>query len=111
MPLARLLFRRLRLPPRADSLFGFAIGSCLMAIMGTDPELLSRYLAAHDEAAFGALVQRHLNLVYSVALRQVGGDAHLAQDVAQRVFADLASLSTSRTCAPNAIRTPISRVR
>lgn len=61
-----------------------------MAIMGTDPELLSRYLAAHDEAAFGALVQRHLNLVYSVALRQVGGDAHLAQDVAQRVFADLA---------------------
>src|SRR3954462_9334020 len=58
--------------------------------MGTDVELLSRYTATHDEHAFDALVQRHLNLVYSVALRQVGGDAHLAQDVAQRVFADLA---------------------
>lgn len=58
--------------------------------MGTDADLLSRYAAAHDERAFRALVQRYLNLVYSVALRQVGGDAHLAQDVAQRVFADLA---------------------
>jgi RNA polymerase sigma factor (sigma-70 family) len=61
-----------------------------MAIMGTDAELLSRYATAHDEGAFGTLVQRHLTLVYSVALRQVGGDAHLAQDVAQRVFIDLA---------------------
>ena len=58
--------------------------------MRTDSELLGRYAAVHDEGAFGALVQRHLNLVYSVALRQAGGDAHLAQDVAQRVFADLA---------------------
>jgi RNA polymerase sigma factor (sigma-70 family) len=73
-----------------DFLFGFAIGSCQGAIMVNDAELLRRYAAAHDEAAFGALVQRHLKLVYSVALRQVGGDAHLAQDVAQRVFADLA---------------------
>jgi len=28
--------------------------------------------------------------VYSAALRQVGGDVHLAQDVTQTVFADLA---------------------
>lgn len=58
--------------------------------MATDAELLSRYAVRHDERAFGALVQRHLTLVYSVALRQVGGDAHLAQDVTQRVFTDLA---------------------
>src|ERR1043165_5554303 len=58
--------------------------------MATDADLLRRYAAAHDAGAFGALVQRHLNLVYSVAVRQVGGDAHLAQDVAQRGFVDLA---------------------
>jgi RNA polymerase sigma factor (sigma-70 family) len=58
--------------------------------MTEDTELLRRYAADHSEAAFAELVQRRLDLVYSVALRQVGGDAHLAQDVTQRVFADLA---------------------
>jgi RNA polymerase sigma factor (sigma-70 family) len=43
-----------------------------------------------SEAAFAELVERHLPLVYSTALRQVGGDAHLAQDIAQTVFAALA---------------------
>ncbi|MEY2882265.1 MAG: hypothetical protein RLZZ15_4645 [Verrucomicrobiota bacterium] len=58
--------------------------------MGTDAELLHRYLDARSEAAFAELVQRHLNLVYFAALRQVGGDAHRAKDIAQSVFTDLA---------------------
>jgi RNA polymerase sigma factor (sigma-70 family) len=58
--------------------------------MSDDAALLRRYAEDRSEAAFGELVRRHLNLVYAVALRQCGGDAHLAQDVAQRVFTDLA---------------------
>lgn len=58
--------------------------------MTTDAELLQRHVRDHSEAAFAELVQRHLALVYSTALRQVGGDAHLAQDVAQTVFTALA---------------------
>src|SRR5258708_28492728 len=58
--------------------------------MPTDTELLRRHADEKSEPAFGELVRRHVNLVYSVALRQCGGDAHLAEDVAQRVFTDLA---------------------
>ncbi|MDB6170314.1 MAG: polymerase, sigma-24 subunit, subfamily [Verrucomicrobia bacterium] len=58
--------------------------------MSTDPELLQRYADEHSEEAFAELVQRHVNLVYSAALRRVGGDAHLAKDVAQQVFTALA---------------------
>lgn len=58
--------------------------------MNTDADLLRRYAHDRDEPAFTELVQRHLGLVYAVALRRVGGDAHLAEDVAQRVFAVLA---------------------
>jgi RNA polymerase sigma factor (sigma-70 family) len=58
--------------------------------MPEDVELLRHYAATRAEADFGELVRRHLNLVYSVALRQCGGDAHLAQDATQMVFTDLA---------------------
>lgn len=58
--------------------------------MPDDATLLRRYATDDDERAFAELVHRRLGLVYAVALRQVGGDEHLARDVAQRVFADLA---------------------
>jgi RNA polymerase sigma factor (sigma-70 family) len=58
--------------------------------MSDDRQLLRRFAADRSEAAFGELVARHVTLVYSAALRQTGGDAHRAQDIAQLVFADLA---------------------
>ena len=55
-----------------------------------DTELLRSFAEEKSEAAFAELVRRRLNLVYSVALRQCGGDAHRAEDAAQKVFIDLA---------------------
>jgi RNA polymerase sigma factor (sigma-70 family) len=63
---------------------------CIYEKMPDDRQLLRRFAADRSEAAFGELVARHVPLVYSAALRQTGGDAHLAQDIAQLVFADLA---------------------
>lgn len=58
--------------------------------MTDDSTLLRRYAQEGSESDFAELVRRHLNLVYSAALRQVNGDTHLAQDVTQLVFTDLA---------------------
>lgn len=58
--------------------------------MKDDNALLTRFAATRDEASFAELVGRHLNWVYSVALRRLNGDAHLAQDAAQLVFTQLA---------------------
>lgn len=62
-----------------------------------DLELLRRYATERSNAAFAELVRRHVDLVYSVALRKVGGDAHAAQDVAQAVFIALARQAGSLT--------------
>lgn len=58
--------------------------------MRTDAELLQRYVSHKDERAFAELVQRHLGLVYATALRSTAGRGHLAEDIAQKAFTDLA---------------------
>lgn len=60
----------------------------------TDPrQLLADYVASGSETAFRDLVASYVDLVYSAAIRLVNGDTHLAEDVAQTVFADLAKLA------------------
>ena len=51
--------------------------------------LLRDYVDNKSEAAFEALVKRHVDMVYATALRQVR-DPHLAQDISQAVFLLLA---------------------
>src|SRR6266702_7558931 len=63
--------------------------------MTDNDELLRQYAQTGSEQAFAELVLRNLPLVYSAALRQVGGDEQLAKDVAQTVFTDLARKAAS----------------
>src|SRR3989441_11323413 len=64
-------------------------GDILVKMSTSDLDLLQQYTRQRSEEAFAALVQRHLNLVYSAALRQVKSP-QLAEEVAQSVFTDLA---------------------
>jgi len=65
-----------------------------------DSDLLRSYSDEKSEEAFAELVRRHVDLVYSAALRQVNGDAHLAQDVAQMVFTELSRKARQLSLRP-----------
>ena len=55
-----------------------------------DSELLRAYGTEGDEPAFGELVRRYVDLVYSTALRHLAGESGLAEEVTQSVFLLLA---------------------
>jgi RNA polymerase sigma factor (sigma-70 family) len=90
-----------------------------------DIALLREYALHNSERAFSTLVSRHIDLVYSAALRQVGNH-HNAEEITQAVFVILArkarSLNpetvlpgwlfrTARLTAANHLRTEIRRAR
>jgi len=78
----------------------------------TDLELLARYIRQHSsrrnpmeadaQDAFAEIVRRHLDLVYSAALRQIRSP-QLAEEVAQSVFTDLAH--NANRLAPDTVLT------
>src|ERR1017187_10296100 len=55
----------------------------------TDMDLLRQYADQNSDAAFAALVSRHVNLVYFAALRKTG-NPHAAEEITQAVFIILA---------------------
>ena len=89
----------------------------------TDQQLLRQYAELRAEAAFGELVRRHVDLVYSAAVRMVR-DTHLAEDVTQGVFVALSRSAgqlterpvlsgwlhrTTQNLAANAVRSDVRR--
>jgi RNA polymerase sigma factor (sigma-70 family) len=90
-----------------------------------DTELLRQYADQNSEAAFAALVTRHVPLVYSAALRKTGNPS-AAEEVTQAVFIILARKArglrreialagwlyqATRLTAANFLRTEIRRAR
>jgi len=62
--------------------------------MASDLDLLGQYARDNSQDAFTEIVRRHLDLVYSAALRQVRLP-QLAEEVAQSVFSDLARVAAT----------------
>jgi len=65
----------------------------------SDQQLLREYASRRSESAFAEIVRRHIDLVYSAALRLVGG-AQAAEDVTQMVFVALARQASQLTRHP-----------
>ena len=91
----------------------------------TDMELLRQYADRNSGTAFAALVSRHVNLVYSAALRKTG-NSHAAEEITQVVFIILAQKAgrisdktilpgwlyqTARLTAANFLKREIRRAR
>ena len=66
-----------------------AVAAIYFQSMTSDLDLLRRFARDNSQDAFAEIVRRHLDLVYSAALRQVRSP-QLAEDISQSVFADLA---------------------
>src|SRR3954462_10737267 len=93
--------------------------------LDADAEDLRTYATTRDAEAFARVVQRHINMVYSLCYRDLR-DAHLAEDATQAVFILLAAKSSKfssgtritgwlygvcRNCCRNARRSEIRRAR
>src|SRR6185436_547244 len=84
--------------PNSSNLLSDCEPRRVLCSVGTVPEtedltseaLLARFATTSAEEFFAELVQRHLAMVYRTALRLTRGNTHLAEDVGQIVFADLA---------------------
>lgn len=70
--------------------------------MTENQQLLADFANSGSDSAFRELLGRYVGLVYSAAVRLVGGDPHWAQDVTQIVFVDLAK--QARTLPPDVMR-------
>ena len=72
----------------------------LAATTTDDAILLRHYAEQQADEAFAELVRRHISLVHSAALRQVGGNTASAVDVTQGVFTELARQADRLTRHP-----------